>query len=76
MGKLSEKTTVYLSPQIKRFLKLRAVQQNKSISALINGQLAAHLEEFEDLKEIERRRNEPVIEWEVVKKELDNKHGL
>lgn len=76
MSKLSERTTIYLPSNLKKFLQLRAVQTGRSMSELVALDLAAQLEDFEDLKEIERRKNEPLIEWEIVKKELDKKHGL
>jgi hypothetical protein len=76
MSNLSEKTTLYLNPYVKKFLQLRALQENRSISELVNNEFADLLEDFEDLKEVQRRKNESFIEWEIVKKELDKKHGL
>lgn len=76
MSKLSERTTVYLNPYVKKFLQFRAVQEDRSVSELVNDRFADMLEDFEDLKEVERRKNEPIIEWEIVKSELDKKHGL
>jgi len=75
-SKLTQKTTLYLNPYVKKFLQLRSVQENRTMSNIVNDQLAELLEDFEDTIEAEKRRNEPTIEWEIIRKELDKKHGL
>lgn len=76
MSKLSEKTTLYLNPYVKRFLQLRSIQESRSMSDIVNDEIADLLEDFEDAAEIKRRRRELTLEWEVVKRELDKEYGL
>jgi hypothetical protein len=70
VGTLTERTTVCLSPYVKKYLQHEAVEQNKSISELINDQLAELLEDAEDAAAIEGRRAEPLLAWEKVKADL------
>jgi hypothetical protein len=76
MSNLSARTTIYLNPYVKKFLQLRAVQESRSVSELVNERFEKILKEFEELKALEKRRGEPVIEWDTIKSELDKKHGL
>lgn len=76
MSALSEKTTLYLNPFVKKFLQYKALQENRSMSDIVNNEFAELLEDFEDLLEIEKRRAEPTFSWEAVKRELEKKHGL
>ena len=41
MATLTERTTVYLNPYVKKYLQHEAIEQNKSISELINDQPSA-----------------------------------
>ena len=68
--KLSQKTTIYLNPYVKKYIQHRAIAENRSISELINDEFADMLEDLEDLKEIEKRRGEPTVPFEVVLREL------
>lgn len=70
MASLTERTTVYLNPYVKKYLQHEAVEQGKSISELINDQLADLLEDAQDLEAIEERKSEPLVAWEKVKAEL------
>jgi len=70
MAALTERTTVYLNPYVKKYLQHEAVERGKSISELINDQLAELLEEAEDLAIVEERKAEPLVAWEKVKAEL------
>lgn len=70
MASLSERTTVYLNPYVKKYLQHEAVEQGKSISELINDQLADLLEDAEDVETIEVRKSEPLVAWEKVKADL------
>lgn len=47
MSKLSEKTTIYLEPHVKKFLQLLAVRRSKALSELINNHFADQMSEFE-----------------------------
>lgn len=70
MASLSERTTVYLNPYVKKFLQHEAVEQGKSISELINDQLAELLEDAEDVAAVHERKTEPLVAWEKVKADL------
>jgi hypothetical protein len=70
MSTLTQRTTVYLNPYVKKYLQHEAVEQNKSISELINEQLAELLEDAEDVAIIESRKSEPVTSWDKVKEDL------
>jgi hypothetical protein len=75
MATLTERTTVYLNPYVKKYLQHEAVEQNKSISELINEQLAELLEDVEDMATIEERKSEPLVAWSKVKAD-QNRDGL
>mgnify|MGYP000863722767 CR=1 FL=1 len=70
MATLTERTTVYLNPYVKKYLQHEAVEQNKSISELINDQLAELLEDAEDAATVEERKAEPLLAWDKVKADL------
>ncbi len=70
MSKLSEKTTIYLNPFVKKFIKHKAIAENRSVSDVINEQFADMVEDLDDIKEIEKRRGEPTVPFEVVLREL------
>lgn len=70
MATLTERTTVYLNPYVKKYLQHEAVEQNKSISELINNQLAELLEDAEDVATLNKRQTEPTIAWDKVKANL------
>lgn len=72
MSNLTEKTTIYLNPAVKSFIKHKAVADKRSVSDLINDVLADMLEDVTDIKEIEKRRGEPTYSFEEILKE----HGL
>ena len=66
----NEKTTIYLNPQVKRFIQHKAVEEGRSVSAIINDYFADILEDLEDIKEVDTRRNEPTIPFEHILKDL------
>ena len=70
MSNLSDKTTVYLNPSVKRFLQHKAVIERRSVSEIINEEFADMLDDLDDLKEIGNRRNEDVVPFEAVLSEL------
>jgi hypothetical protein len=76
MSNLSERTTIYLNPYVKKLLQLKALQESRSVSQLVNERFSEALKEFEDLKTLEKKRGESLIEWDSIKAELDKKHGL
>lgn len=70
MSNLSEKTTIYLEPSVKKFLQHKAIAESRSLSDVINEQFADMLEDLSDIKEIEKRRGEQAIPFEKVLKDL------
>lgn len=70
MATLTERTTVYLNPYVKKYLQHEAVEQNKSISELINDQMAELLEDAEDMAAVHERKAEPLLAWDKVKANL------
>lgn len=70
MSDLSEKTTVYLEPAVKKFLQFKAVNEGRSVSEIINDEFEELLEDVEDLKEIEKRKGEPSVPFEEVLKDF------
>lgn len=69
MSDLSEKTTIYLEPAVKQFLQHKAIAEKRSLSDLINDEFADMLEDLYDLKEIQKRRGEATVPFEVVLQE-------
>ena len=70
MSQLSEKTTIYLNPYVKKFIQHKAVAEGRSVSEVINENFEDMLEDLEDIKEVVRRRDEPSVPFEEVLKEL------
>ncbi len=66
-----KRSTVYLDPKIHQVLKIKSVQNSKTISELINEAIKQSLaEDIEDLFAFEERLNEPNLDFENVLKEL------
>ncbi len=60
MSNNDTKTTLYLSPNVRRALKKRVVDTNQTMSEYVNRAVAfAIAEDLEDMEAIEERRNEP-----------------
>ena len=54
------KTTLYLSPSVRRALKRRIIETNQTMSQYVDRAIAESLaEDLEDIEAIEKRRNEP-----------------
>ena len=70
MSNLSAKTTIYLNPNVKRFIQHKAVAEGRSVSDIINDSFEDMLEDLEDIKEIEKRRGEPSVSFDEVLKDL------
>ena len=68
-SKLTEKTTIYLDPYVKKFLQLLALRKSKSMSEIINDFFAHQMQEFEKQK----RKNTLADDWDFIKGEQDIK---
>lgn len=75
MSKLSEKTTIYLNPNVKKFMQHKAIAENRSLSDLINDEFADMLEDLSDIKEIRKRRSEPSVTFEEILRDLGLTYG-
>lgn len=54
------KTTLYLSPSVRRALKRRVIETKQTMSEYVDRAVAESLaEDLEDIEAIEKRRNEP-----------------
>lgn len=70
MSKLTEKTTIYLDPTVKKFVQHKAVAEGRSVSDIVNDYFADMMEDLEDIKEIHKRRNEQTVPFEEVLTDL------
>lgn len=71
MSKLSEKTTIYLNPYVKKFIQHKAINERRSISDIVNEEFAELLEDMEDGYELSKRKSDPAFRpWLEVKKQL------
>jgi predicted transcriptional regulator len=72
---MSKRTTVYISPEIHRALRIKAAATEHSMSNLIQEAIRISLaEDAIDLEAIRQRRHEPSVSFEQVLKDL-HKNG-
>lgn len=69
-GNMSDKTTIYLEPTVKKFIKHKSVEQNTSMSDIINSYFADMLQDLDDIKTIKERRNEDTITFDELLSDL------
>lgn len=75
VSRLTERTTIYLEPYVKKFLQLRALQQSKSLSQIVNELFEFQMRTFENSRTKAQGKVHPSLaEWKIVKRELDKKH--
>jgi len=70
MSTLSAKTTIYLEPNVKKFIRHKAIAEGRSVSEIINEAFVDMLEDLDDIKEIKSRLGEPTVPFETVLKDL------
>ena len=71
MSTENSKTTLYLSPSVRKALKRRIIDTNQSMSEYVDRAVAfAISEDLEDIETIDSRRNEPTESLAVFLKEL------
>ena len=64
MGSLSHRSTVYLEPDIHKALRLKAAEENRSISDIVNEALRlTALEDAEDISDLDARTSEPNLSY-------------
>ena len=71
MSDLSDKTTIYLNPLVKKFISHKAIEDGTSVSAVINEHFADLLEDLSDVAEVEKRRGEPTVSFDDILKDLN-----
>ncbi|MEI6481578.1 MAG: CopG family transcriptional regulator [Candidatus Saccharibacteria bacterium] len=60
MNTVPTKTTLYLSPSVRRALKRRVIETNQSMSEYVDRAVASALaDDLEDIELITERKNEP-----------------
>lgn len=71
MNTLTKRATIYLDPNLHKALKLKAIETAMSISDLVNAAVKSSLfEDAEDLAAFDERKDEPLISFEEVLKDL------
>ena len=63
---MNQKTTIYLDPNIKKFLQHKSVEEKRSMSEIINLHVADYFQDIEDNKQIQKRRKEETLSFEEV----------
>ncbi len=69
MSTTSDKTTIYLNPVVKKFLQHKAVEEDTSISDLINERIEEEMAEKKLQKLVAKARKEPTLSFEEAMKE-------
>ena len=65
MARLSQKSTVYFDPQMHKALRLKAAQENRSISDIVNEAVSLLAnEDKDDISDFDSRKNEQSIDYE------------
>ncbi len=66
-----KRATIYLEPKLHKAMKLKAVETESSLSALVNEAVVVFLnEDAEDLETFEKRRNESSMNFNIFVKQL------
>jgi len=77
MRAMQKRATVYLEPRLHRALRLKAVETERSLSALVNDAVRQALaEDAADLAAFEERAREPNLSFELVLKDLRKRGKL
>ena len=64
MSQLSQRSTVYFDPQMHKALRLKAAQENRSISDIVNEAVALLAsEDTEDIADFDSRKSEPTLDY-------------
>ena len=73
MSQLSQRSTVYFDPQVRKALRLKAAQENRSISDIVNEAVALLAsEDAEDITDFDSRKNEPTVDYANFMASLKN----
>lgn len=64
------KTTIYLTPTVKKYLQHKAVEEDTSISDLVNERIEEEMASSRFVALIEKRSKEPTVSFEDMMREL------
>lgn len=71
MTKLTDKTTLYLDPRVKKSAQYYALRDDRSLSDIVNEQLQEYIEDLADSAEVAKRMESPeFVSWADVKRHL------
>ena len=71
MPQLSQRSTVYFDPALHKALRLKAAEENRSISEIVNEAIALlTLEDAEDIDAVDARVGEPSVSYAEFVKSL------
>lgn len=64
MSQLSQRSTVYFDPQMHKALRLKAAQENRSISDIVNEAVTLLAsEDAGDIADFDSRQSEPSLDY-------------
>ncbi len=64
MGQLSQRSTVYFDPRMHKALRLKAAQENRSISDIVNEAVALLAsEDADDIADFDSRQSESTLDY-------------
>jgi hypothetical protein len=74
---VAKRATIYLDADLLRAARMKAVETEKSVSALVNAALRQSLaEDADDLAAFRARAKEPNLDFEAVLKDLQRRGKL
>jgi len=73
VSQLTQRSTVYFDPQMHKALRLKAAQENRSVSDIVNEAVALLAsEDAEDIADFDSRRAEPTVDYASFVQKLKN----
>lgn len=73
MSQLTQRSTVYFDPQMHKALRLKAAQENRSVSDIVNEAVALLAsEDAEDIADFDSRQAEPTVDYASFVQKLKN----
>ena len=74
---ITKRATVYFNPELHRALRLKSAITERSVSELVNEAVELALaEDADDLEAFEERRDEPVLSFDEVIKDMRRRGRL
>ena len=71
MATQMKRSTIYFDPDLHKALKLKALETSRSITDIVNQSVREALsEDAEDFDAFEKRKNEPLISYDQMLKNL------